>query len=469
MSAPIAAACLATLLVTTCTGCFGEHRQPVPSASPARPTPTATVAAAVLQTTDPVDRADFYGIEVGSQGTDQYGAYRTLTTDYSFGIADLEEAVVSPAALENASEDTLMIHARTAFEFLVTEVIDSPLVFDDSAEAQEAFWRSAAGSFLNVDPFRDFFESRADQGSFALVDDDRSEWRQAAGYRPAPYSADRPRVRIASVSLAKVDYKTGAVPGPSFRFHATYARPVVKDTGESAWEHVSAWYTISIGYRIDGRPGISGLSFNGSTEVGQYLHGGWEGLPELERGSAWPGAVVEDGRGVSFPIFDGWSTTSDMAEAGERGIHMESADIPHAEPAYYRGAGANADDAPYLVTRIEPPDDDPHVSDIERAIEAADLPSEYFWSDRAQGGRLRMVGAQRATVELRSASQGDRFDVIVVDVLDVAGWEHRAEYYVDAGDGEARLADVVDGLKLDTAYVRRSAFDVHARQLHEVQ
>ena len=462
-------ACLAALLVTTCTGCFGGHLDPAPSVSPTRPTPTATVAAPVPQTTEPVDRAEFYGIELGSERTDQYGAYRTLKTDSSFGIADLEEAVVSPEARENASDDTLMIHARTAFEFLVTEVIDSPLVFDDSAEAQEAFWQSAAGSLLQVEPFRDFFESRADQGSFALVDDDRSEWRQAAGYRPAPYSADRPRVRISSVTLTDVGYKVGEVPGPSFRFRAVYARPVVRDTGETAWEHVSASYTISIGYRGDGRPGISGLNFNGDTEVGQYLRGGWEGLPELERGSARPGAVVEDGRGVSFPVFDEWSTTSDMAEAGERGIRLDSVDFPHAEPAYYRGVGATADDAPYLVTRIDPPDDDPHVSDIEQAIEAADLASEYFWSDRAQGGRIRMAGAQYATVELRPASQGDHFDVIVVDVLDVAGWDHQAEYYVDAGDGAARLADVVDGLMLDASQVRRSAFDAHAGQLREVR
>jgi len=80
-----------------------------------------------------------------------------------------------------------------------------------------------------------------------------------------------------------------------------------------------------------------------------------------------------------------------------------------------------------------------------------------------------MAGAQYATVELRPASQGDHFDVIVVDVLDVAGWDHQAEYYVDAGDGAARLADVVDGLTLDAAQVRRSAFDVHAGQLREVQ
>lgn len=452
--APVAATGLAVLLVAACAGCSGEQRGSGPSASPVGPTATAVVSVPVLQPTEPVDRAEFYGLGIGEERTDQYGAYRPLTTVDTWAIADLDEAAVPPEVLEKVGNDELMIQAHTAFDFLVTSVIDSPLVFDDSAEAQEEFWSVADGALLQVEPFRDFFESRADQGSFALVDDDRSEWRQAAGYEPAPYTDDRSRVRICSVSLINVGYKTGDNPGPSFRFRAVYARPVVKTTGELAWERVSTSYTISIGYTLDGRPGISGLNFNGDTEVGMYVEGGWEGLPEVERGSAWTGTVVEDGRGVSFPVFDGWSTTSDMAEAGERGIRMDDPDFPHAEPAYYRGVGENADDAPYLVTRVDPPNDDPYVSEIESAIEAADLPLEYFWSDRAQGGRVRMAGAQYAIVELRPASQGDKFDIIVVDVLDERGMDHQAEYYVDAGDGAARLVDVVDGLKSDVKLLR---------------
>ena len=60
-----------------------------------------------------------------------------------------------------------------------------------------------------------------------------------------------------------------------------------------------------------------------------------------------------------------------------------------------------------------------------------------------------MRGARYATVELRPADPDGRFDLISVDIVDVLGWRHQGEYYVEAGTGEQRLQDVIDGLWLD--------------------
>ncbi len=418
------------------------------AASPS-PLPSTAEAVTTLQPTEPLDLAAFYGIGTSGTGTDQYGTYAHLSASDPWLVVDLDDAIVSAAAREELREDALMVHARSALDFLVSVVIDSPLVFDDSPEAQELFWRVADGYFLQVEPFSEFFASRADGGDFSLADDDRLEWRQAAGYQPAPYSEDTPRARIRELTLARVDYKTGDFPGPSFTFRAVYARPVVKSTGEHVWERVTTRYTISIGYRVDGRPGISGLNFNGRTQVGIYVKDGWKGLPEVERTSQWEGAVVEDGHGVVFPVFDGWSTTSDMEQARERGIQLDDADVPHAVPAYFAGVGESPDHAPYLVTRVDPAGDDPYVSKAEASLDEAGLPDEYFWPEGAQGGRLAMQGARYATVELRRADPDGHFDVVIVDVLDVLGWRHQAEYYVDAGTGAKRLTDIVNGLRLD--------------------
>jgi len=403
----------------------------------------------LLQPTEPLDLGAYYGVGVSGTGSDQYGTYAHMSASDPWLVIDLEDAIVSTSARESLREDALKVHARAALDFLVSVVIDSPLVFDDSPAAQEAFWDLADGHLLQVEPFRDYFAAGADRGDFVLVDDDRLEWRQTAGYQPAPYSEDEPRARIRELSLTRVDYETGAFPGPSYTFRATYARPVARSTGEQAWERVSTRYTISIGYRMDGRPGISGLNFNGHARVGIYVEGGWKGLPVVERTSPWEGAVIRDGHGVRFPVFEGWSTESDMEEAAERGIRIDDADLPHAVPAYYRGSGETPDDASYLVTRVDPAEDDPYVSGVEQAILDAELPDEYFWADGAKGGRLSMRGARYATVELRPAEPDGRFDLIVVDIFDVLGWRHQGEYYVEAGTGEQRLQDVVDGLWLD--------------------
>ncbi|MCB2411740.1 hypothetical protein LGT39_02615 [Demequina sp. TTPB684] len=433
--------------VACAVGCSGVDRdEPMPSASAAV---RASEQTPTLQPAEPLDFGDYYGIGVYGTGSDQYGTYAHMSVSDPWLVIDLEDAIVSTSALESLREDELKIHARAALDFLVSVVIDSPLVFDDSPAAQEAFWNLADGHLLQVDPFRDYFTAGADRGDFVLVDDDRLEWRQTAGYQPVSYSEDEPRARIQELSLIRVDYETGAFPGPSYTFRASYARPIVRSTGEQAWEKVSTRYTISIGYLMDGRPGISGLNFNGHARVGIYVEGGWKGLPVVERRSPWQGAVIRDGHGVRFPVFEGWSTESDMGEAEDRGIRIDDADLPHAVPAYYRGSGENADDAPYLVTRVDPAQDDPYVSGVEQAILDAELPDEYFWADGAKGGRIVMRGARYATVELRPADADGRFDLISVDIVDVLGWRHQGEYYVEAGTGEQRLQDVIDGLWLD--------------------
>lgn len=444
----IVAVATALVMLCSCSAFRGADpdTSPTPSVSATAPEPPPGVG---VPRTEPVDRAPYFGIEAGPENADRYGAYRSLRLARYDAVIDLDDATIDAVAADRYTPDDLATSGRIAADFLVTWVIDSPLVFDDSAEAQRAFWLGTDRFFMQTAPFHDFFDSRSDEREFALVDDDRTEWRQADGYGPAPYPEDAPRVRIRDVSLTRIGLRDDDVPGPRYTFSVAYARPVVTDEGDARWENVNAHYTISVGQRPDGRPAISGLSFNGHTEIGHYVDGGWRGLPIASQVAPWDGTRVDDGWGVSYPLFDGWSGVSDMGEAESRGIDISDAEVPHAVPAYYRGAGEDAENLPYLVTRLDPPHDDPHVGIADAAINAADLPGEWFWPVAAQGGRVPLKGATYAVVRLKPADEGGRFDLVVIDIRDMLGWLHQAEYYVEAGTGEAALGRIIDGLALD--------------------
>lgn len=431
----------ATLSVA-CDGSFAEtsRRPSVPATDGGADAPVASAPWL------PDDRAPFFGISRERSAADAYGTYGALTMTDGSVVVDLDDALIEPGVRERVGDERLAGEAALTARLIANVVIDSPLVFDDSALAQEAFWMRAAVFGFDHQALRDHFAS-AEPGPFALVDDNRASWRQAAGYGPVPYEPGLPRVHVLDFDLLAI---TSPEPGQptwiEYEFSVHYARPVVTDAGERSVEDVELRYAVTwaplphgAGY-VEGRvPLLIGASWSQSVNLGNFVRDTAD-LPRYDAPRTPCVTCVVDAAGLALPLPEGWSATSDLVRADQRGITVASADSPGVTIGYYEGVGTSPDRAPYLFTRVDDPAPDPHLSPVEQALADAGLTEpELFWPAAVEGGRLAIPGGRDAWIGLLRASPGEDYDVVSLEVTDAQGVTHFAAYYTDPGEGEELL------------------------------
>lgn len=403
------------------------------------------------------DVAAYYGIGPVGTASDVHGEYTTLGVIDPKLAADLSQTTFDEAA---HLADPVMVQAgaEAAVSLMVSVILDSPLVFDDSVAAHGAFWDLLLPLTDHDDVFTSFFIERADSGPFSMADDDRGGWREAEGYGPAPYEEGVPRLRVRYLAIESVKDASHLLPGAlAYRINFSGSRPVVLDSGEQATERIETAYTVSLVQRADGSFDLLGLAFWGDAQVGMYVTGGSRGLPPAPalEGRPEPIQLVDDGSGLILPIPADWDRVSRPNKAEDRGILMSDPEHSDATLKYIEGPVAESSttgEPPYLFTNTFLDVEDTSQTKAEAAIDAdgVSLPGVFVASD-APAGHITLPGADSAWLACNPSQWPDEYDVIDVRVSEPDDQYHMVMYFLEPGSCETWVPIIARYIRLAKA------------------
>ena len=441
----ITIAMVAALLVSGCTG----KSDPVESPEP---TPSVLMKPIVAD-----DDSAFYGIGAIEGGQDQYGTFSTLWVNDISTVSNLDSVAIDDAVTERFDHQAIVFAARYLTRFLVESYLDTPLVFDDSPDVRNAYWSDTTSYWADVDFMREFFDERPEPEPWALLDDDRGQWRQNGefAYTPVPYLAGQSRTKIQSIELvevtyAEVEWRGVMQPLMKFEFDVAYDRDVILADGAAATEHTIGGVGFSFG-RLEGLNGpITGVNWGTSTWVGHYIEGGTWGLPEVSAPAEPAGSTIAVGDSLLVPAPEGFTTQSDLDRAQERGIRVTSFEAPDVVISYYEGPQFDANAVPGLDGGGEPnlvneyvftaEDPTPRPDSLRPSDELRDAAGEYgeeefFLPLGGEAVRLSGPGIASGYVDYRPVMFGEIYDIVNLYVVSEAGPTFLARYYVAKGNG----------------------------------
>lgn len=403
------------------------------------------------------DDSEFYGVGATDVKTDQYGNYAALAVTKVGVISDLGAVIIDDAVTEHFDAATIEKEAIYLADFLVGSYIDTPLVFDDSAAVRDQYWADTAVKWGDVDYMRTYFDGQSEAQPWAVLDDDRGEWRQNGdpSYTPAPYVEGQPRtklqhIELVSISYDEVEWRGVQEPLMKYRFTFEYDREVVTDGGSHATEHTSGHVVITAGW-LDGLAGtVVGLNWGRSTWLGHYIEGGVWGLYPISADAAAPLGQLVIGDRLNLVMPQGFSMESDMERAQERGIELESAEAPDAEVAYFEGPAFGPPEDPfheYVVTRFNPTP----VPDVLRPSDALRKDAGQYGEDEVfvpfegEAHRLTGSGIETGYLSLAPAVFDEIYDTVTVYVDSTEGPTYLAVYWVEKGRGAAVHEELLTG------------------------
>ena len=394
------------------------------------------------------DDSAFFGVGATDVKVDQYGEYSALAVTETGVISDLTGVTVDPEVTEHFDQLVIEKQAIYLTDFLIGSYIDTPLVFDDSQAVRDLYWADTAVKWGDVEYMRSYFDSNSTPKPWVLVDDDRGEWRQNGdpAYTPTPYVAGQPRTKLQNVELSRISYHEVAWNGEQkplmkYRFLVEYDRDVVLTGGDKATEHTNGHVTISVGW-MDGLDGpIVGVGWGRSTSLGHYIQGGTRGLYPTQSASAVAGTTLSVGEGLSVAALDGFSVTSDLARAEERGIQVSSGDEPDAVFSYFEGPAFGDPAAPeneyvFAVYRPTPGREALRPSDTRREAAGEYGEQEFFLPLDGEAHRIVGAGIEDGYVALYPAMFDETYDVVQISIESTAGPAYSAEYWVQKGRGQ---------------------------------
>ncbi len=450
------------LLVTACTGPPIQEQGPSPE-----PTPSVLMNPIAAD-----DDAGFYGLAANDLAQDQYGDYAALRVIDSTLIANLDSAEIDDAVTEHFDTQAIKFAAKYLTEFLVEWYIDTPLAFDDSQDVRDKYWADTASRWADAEFMRGVFDERTAPEPWALLDDDRGQWRQNGqpSYRPVPHVDGRARTKIQKIQLVDVEYDEIEWHGEmqmlmKFDFDVVYDRDVVLASGETLTEHSSGTVGFSFG-RLEGLRGpITGVNWGMTTSVGHYIEGGMWGLPATSSTPGPLGSTFAVGDDLLVPQLEGFATVSDLDRAQERGIKVTSAEAPDVAVAYYEGPEFDANAAvasgggeprlvnEYVFTAFDPTPKPDTLSPSDQLREAAGeyAEEEYFLPLAATAMRLKGPGIANGYIDLRPATFDKTYDIVTVYVVSDAGPDYFARYFVAKGKGVETYDALLHGWRFKPA------------------
>ena len=152
--------------------------------------------------------------------TDAYGSWHPLTIAPDAPLLDIDPEAIPDDLGLSWTPERLRETWQVAAEFLVSEWLDSELVWDDTpANRQIVADRIGGGPYSDPYPFINYLDSSTTLfvGDFAYglyaLDQNYGGWRQAGGQpddltlvaaSPAPYALDRPRTLVSAMSVSEI-------------------------------------------------------------------------------------------------------------------------------------------------------------------------------------------------------------------------------------------------------------------------
>jgi hypothetical protein len=266
----IAAVAVSSVVSLSLAACGGGNlaNNPEPSApinggsstsAPAvsEPTPTESVAAY----NGPLDYANNDKLGVNASDTtlsDQYGSYQQAELEDDSPLAVYNPDTADDAVKAAYSEEELQSAQLATSQFLVSESLDSPLVWDDSQEARDAFIAKTA-PFVDdnyENDYRELFTYQDGKG-YIVADSNDTQWRESLGYEPAPYQKDLPRYAITDAKVSAITQTEDG--GLRLDYDLDYNREVIqKATGDTYVERVTATRSYGLTKSADGSWQLSG-------------------------------------------------------------------------------------------------------------------------------------------------------------------------------------------------------------------
>lgn len=153
--------------------------------------------------------------------TDKYGSWHPLTLAPDAPVLDIDPSVVSAGLDPMWTAENLRSAWQVMAKFLVNEQLDSELAWDDTPENRQLLVNRVEGGaydgnwYEEPQPFSHYLDTGTGPAVILgplYIDQDYSGWREAGGQmlaeyhpaKPAPYSLDRPRTLVGSLTLDSV-------------------------------------------------------------------------------------------------------------------------------------------------------------------------------------------------------------------------------------------------------------------------
>lgn len=264
------------LLGLTLSACGDSGKTPGATASSSEATPSATAAPDVTETPteadEPAEEApspevNLLNYEVNDQMgivangpvlSDQYGSYTQVTLAETSPLNSASFDAITPEASAAYTEEQLNTAQAFVSNFLITQSLDSPLVWDDREESVSAFVEQTV-PLINDSyegDFRDLFGYDDGKG-YIITDSNDTSWRETLGYTPTAYVPNQARYAIKDISVSNIDLTEDG--GLRFDYGLEYNRTAQKtETGEVLIENVAGTRSYGVTLNEDNQWEIAG-------------------------------------------------------------------------------------------------------------------------------------------------------------------------------------------------------------------
>lgn len=235
-----------TLSLTACaSGDVIEEDVPLVETS-ASPTTTAPEAPEPTVEAEKVSGLDYslnekFGIEAtGPVLTDNYGTYTQVQLRDDSILSVYNPDVSDQGVKDTYTPEEVAQAQKIISSFLVSQSLDSPLVWDDSQEAKDTFIAETE-SFVDPEWFGDYNDlfGYDDGKGYIVVDSNDTSWRESTqNIKPFPYQENTPRYTVNDISVTSISLTDDG--GLRFDYALDYNRAVLSADEKVRKENVTA-------------------------------------------------------------------------------------------------------------------------------------------------------------------------------------------------------------------------------------
>lgn len=216
------------------------------SSTPSESLPKTPESVAESTPEAPVETVDFsvneeFGITAtGPELTDQFGTFNQVAVDPASKVYTYAPEVLAADVTATFTAEQIESATRASTNFVLTQYIDNPLVWDDSDEVKSSFINSTIPMIdaTYADAFKDAFNNTAE--GYFVIDSDYGSWRTGErSLTPVPYEPGAARYALTYFEVKDITLFEGGE-GVRIYYEIVYERDVLGADGQHYAEVNSA-------------------------------------------------------------------------------------------------------------------------------------------------------------------------------------------------------------------------------------